>query len=153
MRRIGLDSNILAYLAGVDHHPSDSVKIDATQNLFDELEGKARLIVPSQALGELFSVFVRVRGSRDDARDWVCRFQEAFEIADCGATAMVAAFDLAVAHKLQLWDALIISAAADVGCTLLLSEDMQNGFSWRGLTIVNPFAEVMNEKLAALLAA
>ena len=35
---------------------------------------------------------------------------------------------------------MILNAAADAGCALLLSEDMRPGFAWRGVTVANPFA-------------
>jgi predicted nucleic acid-binding protein len=38
-----------------------------------------------------------------------------------------------------MWDALIMSVAAENKCRLLISEDFQNGFTWRGVTVVNPF--------------
>ncbi|MDV3256212.1 MAG: hypothetical protein LOX97_00170, partial [Sphingomonas sp.] len=63
----------------------------------------------------------------------------------------LAAADLSVDHKLQFWDALIVSAAADAGCAMLLSEDMQHGFVTRGLTIVNPLTDAPHPKLAALM--
>ena len=59
--------------------------------------------------------------------------------------------DLATEHKLQFWDALILNVAADAGCSLLLSEDMQDGFAWRGVTVVNPFAAKMHKRLARIL--
>lgn len=37
------------------------------------------------------------------------------------------------------------------GADLLLSEDLQDGFAWRGVTIVNPFADVPHPLLTALL--
>ena len=48
--------------------------------------------------------------------------------------------DVAVGHNLAIWDAIILAAAAEAGCRMLLSEDMQDGFTWGGVTIVNPFA-------------
>src|SRR3546814_8339069 len=69
----------------------------------------------------------------------------------CSSDLALSAADLVVDHKLQYWDALIVTAAADAGCTLLLSEDRQHGFVTRGLTIVNPFAEPTHPKLSSLL--
>ncbi len=54
--------------------------------------------------------------------------------------------------RLGIWDAVILSAAADARCRLLLSEDLQDGFTWRGVTVVNPFASSPHRLLAALLA-
>jgi predicted nucleic acid-binding protein len=44
-----------------------------------------------------------------------------------------------------------VTAAVDAGCALLISEDMQDGFVTRGLTIVDPFASTLHPKLAAML--
>lgn len=51
-----------------------------------------------------------------------------------------AACEITVIHNLQTYDAVILAAAAEAGCEKLYSEDMQNGFEWGGVTIVNPFA-------------
>lgn len=64
---------------------------------------------------------------------------------------MLAAADLAVTHQLGIWDAVIVSAAAEADCNLLLSEDMQDGFIWQGVTIANPFARSKHPLLKALL--
>jgi hypothetical protein len=37
------------------------------------------------------------------------------------------------------------------GFRLLLSEDLQDGFTWRGVTVTNPFAAALHPLLAALL--
>lgn len=47
---------------------------------------------------------------------------------------------------------MILSAAAEAGCRLLLSEDMQSGFTWAGTTIVDPFAAETHPLLATLKA-
>ena len=41
--------------------------------------------------------------------------------------------------RLGFWDAVLVASAADVGCTVLLSEDMRDGAVFFGLEIVNPF--------------
>jgi predicted nucleic acid-binding protein len=64
---------------------------------------------------------------------------------------MLAAADLAVTHQLGIWDAVILCAAAEADCHLLLSEDMQDGFIWQGVTIANPFGRSKHPLLQALL--
>jgi predicted nucleic acid-binding protein len=64
---------------------------------------------------------------------------------------MLAAADLAVNHQLGIWDAVILCAAAEAGCRLLLSEDMQDGFIWQGVTVTNPFAASRHPLLEAML--
>jgi predicted nucleic acid-binding protein len=151
MTRVALDSNILAYFAGVDRSAHDQAKIDRIRSLITTLPA-AQLIAPVQALGELFVVLRRAGASAADAREALVRFAQGFITPPSEPGTALAAADLVVDHKLQFWDAMIVSAAADAGCALLLSEDMQHGFVARGLTVVNPLAETVHPKLAALVA-
>lgn len=151
MIRVGLDTNVLAYLAGVNRSDSDAFKIEVARQLLNALNGRATLVAPTQTLGELFSVLTRTGATRDEARAVVSRFQATFEVAEAGRATLQAAMDLAVVGRLQIWDALILNAAAESGCVILLTEDMQDGFVWRGLTLVNPFRQPQNPRLAALL--
>jgi predicted nucleic acid-binding protein len=66
---------------------------------------------------------------------------------------MMMAADLAADHHFGIWDAVILSAASQAGCRLLLSEDLQDGFTWGGVTVVNPFASPRHALLDALLGA
>jgi predicted nucleic acid-binding protein len=72
-------------------------------------------------------------------------------LVETSAEVMLAAADLATDHRLSIWDGVILSAAAEVGCSLLLSEDLQEGFTWKGGTVTNPFSAAGNELLAGLL--
>jgi predicted nucleic acid-binding protein len=46
---------------------------------------------------------------------------------------------LARERGLSVYDALIVAAAQDAGCPLLLSEDLQPGQKFGTLTVENPF--------------
>ena len=50
------------------------------------------------------------------------------------------AVQLAREHELSVYDALIIAAAQDAGCTLLFSEDLQHGQKFGTLSVENPFS-------------
>lgn len=152
MTRVALDSNILAYLAGVSRNAEDEIKIGRVRDLIDKLADSTSLIAPAQTLGELFVVLRRSGATAEDARAILLEFSQAFGTSASEMKTALAAADLVVDHKLQFWDALIVTAAAEAGCTVLLSEDMQHGFVTRGLTIVNPLAHDPHPRLAALLA-
>lgn len=49
------------------------------------------------------------------------------------------AVKLARGNSLSFYDALIVAAAADAGCNVLLTEDLQHGRKLGGVTIRNPF--------------
>jgi len=78
-------------------------------------------------------------------------WRDAAPVVETSAEAMLAAADLATDHQLGIWDAVILSAASRSGCRLLLSEDLQEGFTWAGVTVVNPFASPQHTLLQAFL--
>ena len=149
--RIAFDSNILLYLSGLAKATSDVVKIASSRKLHFELAQRCDCVMPLQAAGEVYTVLVRAGQSRSEARNGVTELEKLFETATAGTETFAMALDLAVEHKLQLWDSLILATAAEHGCSLLLSEDMQDGFAWRGVTVVNPFAAKMHKRLARVL--
>ena len=153
MTRVALDTNILAYLAGVSRSEADEAKIGQVRDVVARLGETVSLIAPTQTLGELFVVLKRSGACAEEARAILLEFGEAFGTAASETRTVLAAADLVVDHKLQFWDSLIVTAAADAGCTLLLSEDMQNGFVTRGLTIVDPLRTDLHPRLASLLEA
>jgi predicted nucleic acid-binding protein len=145
--RVALDTNVLAYAEGI----SGTERRDAALALIRKLP-QAAGVIPIQVLGELFNVLVRKAGkSRREARDALLGWRDAFSVVETSSEAMLAAADLAMDHQLGIWDAVILSAAAQGGCRLLLSENLQEGFTWAGATVVNPFASPRHALLQALL--
>ena len=51
------------------------------------------------------------------------------------------AVKVARGSTLSFYDALVIAAAADAGCRVLLTEDLQHGRKFGGVTVENPFLE------------
>ena len=43
-------------------------------------------------------------------------------------------------YQLRYWDALILAAAKHSGCVTVLSEDLNEGQLYDGVTVVNPFS-------------
>jgi predicted nucleic acid-binding protein len=143
---VAVDSNVLAYAEGVNGAANRTAAIALLQALPSE-----STMVPVQALGELFTVLVRKAGkSRAEAAAAVLSWGDAFPLIETSNDVLLAATDLAQAHQLGLWDAVMLSAAADARCRLLLSEDLQEGFTWRGVTVTNPFASRRHPLLEAL---
>jgi predicted nucleic acid-binding protein len=146
--RIALDTNVLAYAEGIN----GAERRDAALKLIRRVPQEAA-VIPVQVLGELFNVLVRKGGkSRSDARDSLLSWRDAFPVVETSPEMMLAAADLATDHQLGIWDAVILSAASQAGCRLLLSEDFHEGFTWAGVTVVNPFSLPQHALLGALLA-
>lgn len=145
--KTALDTKILAYAEGVNGAARKKSALDLIRKL-----PAGAAVVPVQTLGELFNVLTRkARRSRPRARAAVQGWRDAFPVVDTSNAVMAAAADLAVDHRLGLWDAVILAASAEAGCRLLLSEDLQDGFTWSGVTVTNPFAPTRHPLLDALL--
>ncbi|TIS57168.1 MAG: PIN domain-containing protein [Mesorhizobium sp.] len=147
--KVAIDTNVLAYAEGVNNVEKRDVVLELLHNVPQEAA-----VVPVQVLGELFNVLVRKAGrSPQEARDALLSWSDAFPVAGTTPEVMMMAVDLAADHRFGIWDAVILSAASQTGCRLLLSEDLQDGFTWGGVTVVNPFASPRHALLDALLGA
>ncbi len=145
--KVAFDTNLLAYAEGIN----GSERREAALSLIRRLPHEAA-IIPVQVLGELFNVLVRKGGkSRSDARNALLSWRDTFPVIETSPEIMLAAADLATDHQLSIWDAIILSAASQAGCRLLLSEDLQDGFTWGGVTVVNPFSAPRHLLLNTLL--
>jgi predicted nucleic acid-binding protein len=145
--RLALDTNVLAYAEGVNGVPRKKAALD----ILEKLPGDG-MFVPVQVLGELFHVLVR-KASRSPqrARAAILSWQDAFPLIETSPAVLLAASELAARHGLSIWDSVVLAAAAAAGCRLLLSEDLQAGFTWNGVTVANPFSAVRHPLLEALL--
>lgn len=144
---VAIDTNVLAYAEGLN----GAAKKAAALQMLERLQPESTLI-PVQVLGELFNALVKKgRRSRRSATAAVLSWGDVFPLIETTGDVLLAAADLADVHQLGIWDATMLSAAADARCRLLLSEDLQDGFTWRGVTVANPFASPRHSLLAALL--
>lgn len=145
--KVALDTNVLAYAEGTN---GPEMK-EAALELIQHLPGGS-IVVPVQTLGELFNVLVRkAKRPAASARAAMLSWRDAYPVIDTSSGVMLNATDLATDHNFPIWDAVVLSASAEAGCRLLLSEDLQEGFTWRGVTVTNPFAATRHALLSALL--
>jgi predicted nucleic acid-binding protein len=145
--RAALDTNVLAYAEGV----GDRAKKMAALELLERLPVSS-VVIPVQVLGELFRVLVGKQKLKPAmARKAILHWRNAFSnLSDTSAEVLLAAIDLAQ-DQVSIWDAVIVCAAAEAGCQLLLSEDLQDGFVYKGVMVVNPFREPRHRLLEAML--
>lgn len=135
-----VDTNVLVYsLDGAD--PAKQTKAKA---LLGSLVGtQPATIVPWQVVAELLSWLRKwesaghVSGSDVEAhfRDLMHLFPVALPTSQVFSRYM----DMFARFSLSHWDAMLLAACKEAGVTTLYSEDMDNGTSYDGLVIVNPF--------------
>ena len=134
-QRFTLDSNLLIYsvdsTAGNRHALAMQIALAATT---------CDCWLTLQAVSEFYTVTTRkgiVPPTEAAARanDWLIAFPHRALSAD----AVRAALNDAASGRASYWDALMIATAAEAGCTLILTEDLQHGSTLSGVEIHNPF--------------
>lgn len=145
--RFSLDTNILVY--AIDRDSGER------HELVRELIGRAAqrdCVLTVQALAEFFHATTRknlLEPARASAfvRDW----RDVFHVTSADDTALTDAMDAVEEHRLSFWDAMLWATARQIGCSAILSEDMQDGRRLSGVEFINPFAADATARLAALL--
>ena len=129
------DTNVLVY--------ADDKAAPAKQRRALDLVAEHRRartgVVSLQVLQEYFVTVTRkLRLDPRIARRKVELIAE-FDVASPEVADILAAIDLHRLHGVSFWDALVLRAAKQAGCSILLSEDMQGNREIDGVQIVNPF--------------
>jgi predicted nucleic acid-binding protein len=144
--RVALDTNVLVYAEGINGMEPKKLALELMQRL-----PLGCAFVPVQVAGELFRVLIAKGRSPESARASILGLRDNFSFIETTTEVMFAAAELVVDHQFNIWDAVVMAASVAAGCRLLLSEDIQAGFTWNGLTVVDPFAEKKHDLLTALL--
>ncbi len=146
--KVAFDTNVLMYAEGIDTLEKRDIAIGVIAEI-----PRDNAVIPLQALGESFHVLIRKgKRTRSEAQTTILGWLDAYTTVPTTAEVLAAAADLAAEHRLAIWDAVILAASSQAGCRLLLTEDLQDGFRWGGVTVANPFASPRHPLLAAALA-
>jgi len=144
---VAFDTNVLIYAGGFNDRER-AARANAIRNALPP----GRSFVPAQVIGEFYHALVgKFRVERHEAARACEWLRISARVGAATERDFAKALALAAEHRLQFWDALILTTAAEAGCALLLSEDMQDGFVHRGVTVANPFADTVHPLLADAL--
>lgn len=132
-----IDTNILIYTDDADSPEKQSIAIKLLESGWQN--GNA--VLSTQVLQEYFSASTRKLGVSAEHAQRKIELLSHLEIASIEHQDIVRAIELHRLHSFSFWDSLIVRMAQKTGCTVLYSEDMQNGQKLNGLTIVNPFKQ------------
>ncbi len=130
------DTNILLY--AISRDPAELDKAKRANDILAERD----LALSVQVLQEFY--VQATRASRLDAighQQAVLLIQSfrRFPVQDITNGIMMAALDTRERFQLSYWDAAIIEASRALGCTQVLSEDLNDGQEYDGVRVVNPF--------------
>src|SRR4051794_33920305 len=133
--RFTLDTNLLVYSVDGKSGTRHNLAIE----ILDQAIGKdCRLTL--QSLSEFYVAvsrkrIIRAANAAAQVNDWMA----AFSCVAASASAVKSALAMSLAGQASYWDALLVTTAAEAGCTVILTEDMANGAILAGVEIHNPF--------------
>jgi predicted nucleic acid-binding protein len=138
--KIFLDTNIIIYAFDV----SAGEKHGEARKIMADLWGAGRGLLSTQVLQEFFvSVTQKIPRplSLKAAKEIVSDLLK-WEVVINDGQSILEAADIQSNHNFSFWDSLIIQAAIRGDASFLLSEDLSDGQTIRGVTIRNPFAGI-----------
>ena len=111
--------------------------------LLSGIAKEATVVVSTQVLQEFYVSVTRklARPLPPDDAVAATRGIGAYQVTQVDPPMVFTAITLHQKEKISFWDALIVRAARESGCELLLSEDLQHGRRFGKLTVKNPFLE------------
>jgi predicted nucleic acid-binding protein len=135
--RTFVDTNVVVYAA--DESPAEQAKHDAAVELL--AHDPENLVVSTQVLQEFYHVMThRLAKPLDPERAGAAtQALTRLDVVGSDAELVLAAIDTSRSAQLSIWDALIIEAARRAACERVLSEDLADGQTIRGVRIENPF--------------
>lgn len=135
--RVFVDTNVFVYQ--VDSR--DQAKQERARAWLDFLWSARTGAVSFQVLLEFYSTVTTKLdpGLAPETARRVVRSLWAWKPLVVDEKVLTAAWALQDRFELSWWDALIAGAARVAGCSILLTEDLQDGQDLEGLTVVSPF--------------
>jgi len=134
-----IDTNVLIYAHDIDANAKHKIAKEVLQELWSERTG----VLSAQVLQEFYVNVTRKIPSplsKDLARLVVSSY--AIWCLETTPTEILAAFRIEDESRIGFWDALIVSCAAKLGATRILSEDLNAGQRIAGILVVNPFVGI-----------
>lgn len=129
------DTNVLVY--SVD--AAQPAKAAVARPLLEEAIAGETLVLSTQVLQEFYDVVLRKRLLKPEQAVAILQLWAQGRVVPATPELLFRAFELQQRQRISVWDALIVQAALDAGCTVLYSEDLHHGLRIGDLEIVNPF--------------
>ncbi len=130
--KVFIDSNIIVYL--VDNRSKEKIK-KAQDFLSPDF------FISTQVIAENVNVCLKkLHLNKETTFDFARRILNRFRILQITEATLLKSFEISIKYQLSSWDSIIIATAILNNCSIIYSEDMQDGLSVENsVTIINPF--------------
>ncbi|MFN6089807.1 MAG: PIN domain-containing protein [Cyclobacteriaceae bacterium] len=130
--KVFIDSNIIVYL--VDNRSKEKIK-KAQDFLSPDF------FISTQVIAENVNVCLKkLHLNKETTFDFARRILNRFRILQITEATLLKSFEISIKYQLSSWDSIIIATAILNNCSIIYSEDMQDGLIVENsVTIINPF--------------
>ena len=139
-----VDTNIFVYARDASEPRKQALAAEWLRELWYEQRGRTSV----QVLSEYYTTVTRKLRpglAADEAWEDVAALF-AWQPREIDRRVLEQAREIERRHPLSWWDSMIVAAAQLQNCELLLSEDLQDGWTCGTITVRNPFAERIEEE-------
>ena len=136
MRRF-FDTNVLVY----SQDKSEPRKGALARVLIEEAIADDAFVLSAQVLLEFYATALRNKLLHAGEALGLVRLWSDHDTVVTTPDLVLRGLELHQEHSLSVWDALVVQAAIDARCDVLLTEDLQHGRRFGELTVENPFLE------------
>lgn len=137
--KVFLDTNIFLY--EIDSKAANA-KRRIARDLVREALGQRRSAISYQVIQEFLNVVTGKFSSSitiSDAHEYVDAVFRQLIVVHSSLELFSEALGIHTRHQISWYDSLILAAAAEAGCSVLYTEDLQHGAKINGVKIENPF--------------
>jgi predicted nucleic acid-binding protein len=132
-----VDTNVFVYAI-------DTAEPAKQQRAQDVLRATPSIVVSTQVMNEFYTTSTRKLPSPLAAAEAAAVVAEMSRYTCVAVDADLVLRAVRAGQRWQLshWDALILEAARQAGCEVILTEDLANGADYDGVRVENPFREL-----------
>ncbi len=136
--RIFIDTNIFVYSA-----IEDTINLDKRNKAIELIQGEEyEIIVSTQVINEFYTILIRNGISDADIQERIFEIVENAVLTNVTFKTIQYAWGIREQYKYSYWDSLIVASALENNCSILYTEDFQDGqIIGKKLKIINPFIE------------
>lgn len=135
MSKVFLDTNVLVY--ALDR--SDPLKQKTCRALLRQLQEANRVVISTQVMQEFYVVATRKLAVEPIKAKGILQALGNLEVVAVAPALVYDAIDCNVLNQISFWDALVVVCAAHAKCTVVLSENLNDGQVIKGVQVQNPF--------------
>ena len=132
-----VDTNVLLYAASP---VTDEAEKSSTARA---VLGREDLVLSTQVLQEFYAQATRPTRPDPISHDIAVALIESwlrFRVVETTVQLVLDALSATRRWRISYWDAAVVEAARSAGCSTLLTEDLQAGMNFAGVTVENPFS-------------